>query len=319
MPRRASWTELTVGLIALAVLACVGFGVLVFARIGQLHGDTFRLYALTGEARGVIRGSEVWLAGQKVGVVKDIAFMAPTSSASSRILIAMDVLSSARQGIRRNSTAQVRAGGTPIGAPVVYVTIGTNTAPVVSAGDTIRTLPQSDLETMSSEFAIASREFPAILGNIKLLNQQLHSVQGTLGAFGIEHGGVQLTTAQAHLSQLATTLNQPNGTVGLALSSRPSLAARAQLAMARADSLRALLNSDRSSYGRFRRDSSLLNVVSDIRGELNIVQARMSSTSGTLGRARADSALLDAIASTQREMTLMMADVRRRPLRYVHF
>src|SRR5437660_4069768 len=174
MPRRASWRELVIGLVGIAALVAGALAVLLFMRVGQLHGDTFRLYALTGEARGVIRGSEVWLAGQKVGVVKDIAFMAPTSSASSRILIVMDVLSSARQGIRRNSTAQVRAGGTPIGAPVVYVTIGTNTAPVVSAGDTIRTLPQSDLETMSSQFAIASREFPAILGNIKLLNQQLH-------------------------------------------------------------------------------------------------------------------------------------------------
>lgn len=319
MPRRASWRELTVGLVALALLACVGLGVLLFARIGQLHGDTFRLYALTGEARGVIRGSEVWLAGQKVGVVKDVAFMPPTAPASSRILISMDVLSTAQQGIRRNSTAQVRAGGTLIGAPVVYVTIGTNTASVVSSGDTIRALPQSDLETMSSEFAIASREFPAILDNIKLLNHQLHSVQSTLGAFGIEHGGVQLTRAQARLGQLATRVQQPNGTLGLALSSQASLGARARQVMARADSVRALLSSDRTSFGRFRRDSSLLHVVSDIRSELDTVQARMSSTSGTLGRARADSALFGAIAATQREMTLIMADIQRRPLRYVHF
>jgi len=319
MPRRASWRELTVGLIALALLACVGLGVLLFARIVQLHGDTFRLYALTGEARGVIRGSEVWLAGQKVGVVKDVAFMPPTAPASSRILIGMEVLSTAQQGIRRNSTAQVRAGGTLIGAPVVYLTIGTSTAPVVSSGDTIRALPQSDMETVSSEFAIASREFPAILDNIKLLNKQLHSVQGTLGAFGIEHGGVQFARAQARLGQLSAAMQQPNGTIGLAMSSRTLLVARAHQAMARADSVRALLNSDSSSLGRFRRDSSMLHTVSDIRSELDIVQARMTSKSGTLGRARSDSALFGAIASTRREMTLIMADIKRHPLRYVHF
>src|SRR3982750_1003207 len=182
MPRRASWKELVVGLVALAALAGVGFAVLVFARVGQLHGSTFRLYALTGEARGVIRGSEVWLGGQKVGVVKDIQFMPAGRPVSERVLISMDVLSSARQGIRANSTAQVRSGGTLISSPVVYVTIGTTGSLAVSSGDTLRALPHPDIETMTSEFAIASREFPAIIRNIKLLNDQLHSVHGTLGA-----------------------------------------------------------------------------------------------------------------------------------------
>jgi hypothetical protein len=45
----------------------------------------------------------------------------------------------------------------------------------------------------------------------------------------------------------------------------------------------------------------------------------MASPDGTIGRVRADSSLLDAVANTQREMTLIMADIKRRPLRYIHF
>src|SRR6266576_1011895 len=126
MPRRTGWKELIVGLIALAAVTGVGLAVLLFARVGTLHGHTFRLYALTGEARGVIRGSEVWLGGQKVGVVKDVTFMSPMTPAKDRLLIVMDVLSSGRQGIRMNSTAQVRSGGTLISSPVVYLSIGSN-------------------------------------------------------------------------------------------------------------------------------------------------------------------------------------------------
>jgi phospholipid/cholesterol/gamma-HCH transport system substrate-binding protein len=319
MPRRASWRELIVGLIALVAITAISLAVLVFARIGTLHGDTFRLFALTGEARGVIRGSEVWLGGQKVGVVKDVNFMPPSAAPSSRLLIVMDVLSSARQGIRLNSTAQVRSGGTLIASPVVYLTIGTNSVRPVRSGDTVRAIPQSDLETMSSEFAIASRQFPAILENIKLLNDQLHSVKGTLGAFGIDHGGVELTRVQSGVAQLRAKVTQPGGTIGLALGSRSSLTGRAQQIMARADSVRALIAGESSSYGRFRRDSSLMREVADIRNELDILRAHMASTSGTLGRARADSALFDQIASAQREMTLIVADIKRRPFRYVHF
>jgi phospholipid/cholesterol/gamma-HCH transport system substrate-binding protein len=320
MARRASWKELIIGLLAFAGIVIVSVVVLVFARIGTMHGDTFRLYAQTGEARGLIRGSEVWLAGQKVGIVKDVSFMpARTADPAHRLLIAMDVLSSTRESIRLNSTAQVRSGGTLISSPVVYLTIGTTAARAVHPEDTITAIPQSDLETVSSEFAVASREFPAIIANIKLLNQQLHSVQGTLGAFGIDRGGVEMTRVQSQLGRLASRVEEPRGTIGLAMSSGSPLAERAHRVIARADSVRALLTSDRSAYGRFQRDSTLIREIADIRNELDILKARMASTSGTLGRARSDSALLQAVAGTQREMTLIMADMRRRPLRYVHF
>jgi hypothetical protein len=89
--------------------------------------------------------------------------------------------------------------------------------------------------------------------------------------------------------------------------------------MARADSVRALLASDRTSFGRFRRDSTLLREVADIRNEIDIVRARMASPDGTLGRLRADSAVFDALAGVQREMAALFADIRRRPLRYIRF
>ena len=180
-------------------------------------------------------------------------------------------------------------------------------------------MPQSDLETVTSEYAIASRDFPEIIKNIKLLNQELHGVSGTLGAFGVEKGGVELTRTRAEMSRLAGRVTRPTGTIGLALSPQSSLADRARQTMARADSVRALLASDQTSYGRFRRDSTLLREVGDIRNELDIVRARMASPDGTVGRMHADSALLRALTGTQREMTLIMADIHRRPLRYVHF
>jgi hypothetical protein len=261
----------------------------------------------------------VWLAGQKVGVVKAVDFLPPSYPANQRVLVTMDVLSDARNEIRHNSTAQVRAGGTLISAPVVYITIGTPAATAVAAGDTIRALPQPDLETMTSEFAIASREFPAIISNIKLLDSQLHGVNGTLGAFGIEHGGVELVRARVGASRLVTKAISSNGTIGLALSSRSSLTARARVAMARADSIRALLASNTTSYGRFRTDSTLARDVAEVRTELGIVRARLASPDGTLGRLHSDSALVSALAGAEHEMTLIMADIRRHPLRYVHF
>ena len=121
------------------------------------------------------------------------------------------------------------------------------------------------------------------------------------------------------MARLADRLTQPTGTIGLALSTHSSLVSRARRTMARADSIRALVASNGGSYGRFRRDSTLLREVADVRNEIDIIRALMASPNGTLGRARGDSALFDALAGARRELTLIIADVHRRPLRYIHF
>jgi phospholipid/cholesterol/gamma-HCH transport system substrate-binding protein len=319
MPRRTSWKELIIGIVSLAAVLGIGGAILVFARVGMMHGKAFRLYAQASAARGVIRGTEVWLSGQRVGTVKSVSFLPPSVDTASRVLITMDVLESAQQQIRENSTIRIRAGGSLIGAPIVDVAIGTSSAPAVTNDDTLHTLPQSDFENVASEFAVASKDFPVIITNLKLLNTQLHSVQGTLGAMGIEKGGRELPIAREHLGRLSGQLTTPIGTVGRALSKSSPLAARAQRVMARVDSVRTLLASDRSVLGRFRRDSSLLREVADVRNEVDILRARMADPHGTLGRASADSAVFVALGTAQRNLTALMADLKRHPLRYLNF
>jgi hypothetical protein len=144
-------------------------------------------------------------------------------------------------------------------------------------------------------------------------------VNGTLGAFGIEHGGVELTRVRAGAANLASRAQSPNGTVGLALAKDSPLMLRARQAMARADSIRELLANNRGSYGRFKRDSTLLRQVADVRREIDVVRDRLASPNGTLGRFGADSAIFVALNGARHEMTLIMADIRRQPLRYIHF
>lgn len=60
---RTGWRGLLPGTIIVVVIAALTVAVLVYARVGRLHGDTYRLYIRTDAARGVIKGTEVWLAG----------------------------------------------------------------------------------------------------------------------------------------------------------------------------------------------------------------------------------------------------------------
>lgn len=314
-----TWRRLVPGMIAALAIVTSAAAILGYGSVSALHGKTTRVFAATSEARGIMRGSEVWLEGRKVGIVSDVAFLPPSRDSTRRVLLALDILEEFRPYVRRDAPVDLRPGGSMIAPPVVHLGGGTPTAPAVAAGDTLVAIPQTDLEAVSSQMTGATRQLPAILGNVRLLTQQLKSTKGTLGALGIDRGGPALDQTMARVDRLSAAVQSRRGTIGRLLNDGPALTARARRAMARADSVKALVSSDRSALGRFRRDSTLLRQVNEVRDELAIVRARLASPDGTLGRARADSALFDALSETQREMAALFEDMRAHPLRYVRF
>ena len=320
MARRLVWSNVRGGLVALLVIVAVTVATLKYARVGALRGGTIRLYALVGEARGILRGSEVWLSGQKIGKVADIQFRSPSvADSNTRLLLVLDVLDDYKGLMHRDAVAQIRAGGSVIGAVVVYLTPGTVAAPLLRDNDTLHARAQLDIEGTTAGFALATRELPAIMKNVKELRQQLTLTQGTLGA-AINGGTVkrgQLSATAGRVARLHDRLSAGDGTVGLVMSK--GLESRASRVLARSDSVRALVSSSATSLGRFRRDSTLLLEVADIRNELTIIRALLDEPRGTAGRVMRDSAVTSALGDAQREMGLLVADIKKHPLRYNPF
>ncbi|MEP6991651.1 MAG: MlaD family protein [bacterium] len=306
------------GAIAVVVLVLIAAATLKYSRLGTLHGDTMQLYAHVGEATGLLVGSEVWLSGQKIGKVVGIVFRSPTiADTSARIEITMEVLTTSQPAIHRDAVAQIRAGGSVIGPPVVYFAPGTARTGMIQPGDTVTTHPQADAESAAGQFSVASREFPVIINNVKVLAAQLQSTGGTVGAFmNGPASSSHMARTQALLGQLGDRMSS-GGTVGQFM--QGGLTARAGRVMARADSVRTLLASPNTSLGRYRKDSTLAVEVGDIRDELAIIRTQLDDSRGTAGRVLHDSALTNALADAQRQMTLLFADIKKHPLRYIVF
>lgn len=319
MAHTARWRELRIGIIAALGLAAVSLAVLFFARIGALRGETFRLFLRTESARALMKGSPVWLGGQRVGRVIDIRFLPPGGKDADALVVEMEVLERHRHAIRRDSRTQIRAGGSLIAAPVVAIGPGSARARVIREDDTLRAAPQADVESITSRFGQATRELPAVIADVKRVNQQLRSSGGTIGAFGNERGGVELAAVRARGGRIAASLSQRRGTLGRLLNGRGQLMSRAETVLARADSIQQLFGSPDNSVGRFRRDSTLKTIVADIQSELSIVRAMLQDARGTAGRVRHDGAIVEALMEAERGMGAIMADIRRRPLRYLNF
>lgn len=318
MARRLTWSDVRGGVIASVAIVAAVVLILMFSGVGALHGDTFRLYAIVGEARGLTRGSEVWLSGQKVGRVLDIRFRPPQSAdTTQRLEVDMELLERHRGALRRDAVAQIRPGGSLIGPPVVYLSPGTVRSGALLPGDTIRAQPQADVQEATAQFGAATKELPIIIANVKVLSAQLRSTQGTVGALVNGPGLGELQHARVRVSGLTERLGGGARRVGGSM--RGDLGGRAQRVMARVDSVRALLASRSSSVGRFRRDSTLISEVADIRDELALVRRQLDEPNGTAGRVLHDSALTSAVGAAQRQMTLLFADIKAHPLRYISF
>jgi phospholipid/cholesterol/gamma-HCH transport system substrate-binding protein len=319
MAHRPGWQELRIGIITALVVGIGAVLILVFGRVGVMHGKKFTVFATTNAARGVIRGTEVWLDGQKVGTVKGIAFRPPGVPATERLVLVLELLESARSHIRQDTRIQIRGGMSLIGDQVVALSSGSAKARGVADGDTIRAGEQTDIESMTSDASLASRELPAIMANVKLLVAQLHTAEGTLGAFGIDRGGPQMERVRAKTSNLMNRLGGSRGTIGQGFEASDELRAQAQRIMAQADSIRALVTSNDHSLGRFRRDSTLMREVGRIRDELRDVERRAESPAGTIGRMRSDSAIARNVHRDLVAFDSLFLDLKKHPLRYIAF
>jgi phospholipid/cholesterol/gamma-HCH transport system substrate-binding protein len=320
MARRLAWSDVRGGLIAIVVIVGISVATLKYARVGALRGDTFRLYALVSEARGILKGSEVWLSGQKIGKVADIRFRSPqVADTTTRLLVELEVMEKYRAAMHRDAEAQIRTGGSVIGAVVVYLSPGTTATPEIRDGDTLRAEASLDIEGSTAEFGAATREFPAIMKNVKSMRDELEATRGTLGAVmheGFVDRGPLLATGR-RITRLRAKLSGGEGSIPKVLAG--GLNDRARTVLARTDSVRRLLASSSSSYGRFRRDSTLMRQVADIRGELALVQTLLAEPRGTAGRVLHDSAMTSAIGDAKREMGLLVTDLKKHPLRYNPF
>jgi hypothetical protein len=314
MPPRTSWSSLLPGLIALAVVVSIAIGVVVFGGVGKERGDTMRLYVLTNAAQGVMGGTEVWLVGQKVGTVDRIDFRSPETDTSMRVVLALSVRREDAGQIRQDSRAQIRTGGSLIGPAIVYLTAGTPGSPAMASGDTLRAQRQADAVGAGSKLmASASQELGPLMADARTVMALARGRK-----LAPPNGGSLIEEHDGDVAELRSHFNRLRDLFGGAAGSR-SVVSGAQTALARADSIRSLVNSPTTSLGRFRRDSTLGGTVARVRDELARVRAQLASVEGSAGRFTGDSAMTRSIAAAQQELTLLMEDIRRRPRRYLSF
>lgn len=310
MSSRLSWRHVIPGLIAVAILTAIVVTVIAFGGVGKVRGAKQDVLIVTAHARGLINGSEVWLAGQKIGTVERMDFLPPTADSQARLLVIAKVIESAAEQIRRDSKVRIRASGSIVGPIVLWIEPGTPRSPAITERDTLHAQTASELEIAGAKAARALDELPALVTDAKRVIAYAKDPDGVRSVLS-GPAKSEATKLMASLSRM----QRPRDETG----ERGELMSRAGSLLARVDSIRALLASPDGNLGRFRRDSTLPRAVADVRDQLAGLQARMDSTTGTLDRFARDSAITHAVADARREMALLFADLKKHPMRYIAF
>ena len=315
MARTLEWRDLKTGTIAFAVLTALVLFILIFARVGALHGDKSDIYVLTQDAEGVLEGTEVWLSGQKIGLVKDLHYRPANTDTMQRLAIHTEILSERMHFIRRDAYADIRAGDNLIGSPIVFISSGTSNAPALSSGDTLVNKSVGKMKPVGVKVSDLATRLSALADTSKRVVALLSSEKGTVGAFKNQHMA-KLADASATVSALMNKATTGDGS--FARISNMNLGARFASISAAKDSIMLLVSTDRGNVGRFRKDSTLFREVSHVRAQLDSLKTLASGGRG-VGRLRGDSTLTAEMARVSAQLAELMADVKKHPTRYISF
>jgi phospholipid/cholesterol/gamma-HCH transport system substrate-binding protein len=317
MPRAENWSQLKIGLLALAGIVAAAAAVLFFAQIGELHGDTTRLYMVTDMASGVLDGTEVRLAGQKIGLVRSVALRPPSSDTSERIAITMDVLTQYVRYIRRNSDVQIRPGGQLIGSPVIAISMGTSDAAAIAAGDTLRALAQLESHSSIADAASLGDSITGIAAAFTTVKSEFDTTVGDVAAL---RRATELQARAVHdaLSSFSRRALASKGTIARMVHDTNDFKGRTEHLSALVDSISIAAN-DGGEIGRFRRDSTLLAQVRATQSSVAALRGSVMRYAGRSGPAGEGAALATQLDLINARLDSIVQDAKRHPLRYIAF
>lgn len=309
------WRELTIGLIALASVAAILVGTLMFAEIGGVRGKKVTLYVAADATGGLMEGGGVYLSGKRVGTIESIEFRPPSTDTTERLLIKAVVLERAMPLIRKDSPVHIGPLGTLLGNPVLGIAAGSSSSPQAQSGDTLYAGALRVTEGVMVQLAAIGRDFGALKKEVAAVMEDMKTARGTFGAMAVE-GPRDIGRVGADFSRFYARVSRSSGTLGL-LMRDPAFGPRLGSIRADVDSLRLLLTSERGTVGRFMRDTSLAGAVQGMRSEVASLQQALAESRGTAGRAMNDKAVQEELTKLGRQLDELMADMKKNPFRYI--
>jgi phospholipid/cholesterol/gamma-HCH transport system substrate-binding protein len=287
--KRVGVREVRVGL-----LVVVAIGVLIFL-ILNASGDIspfsrkIHLRAHFSNADGLRPGSEVRLAGVRIGKVDDVRLLAPSDNPNEKVETTFSIDSEidgrpATDLVRNDSTARLASPSILGAEKIINVTPGTAIGQQVRDGDLLPTGDEGgDFGALASSGNELMQQLNKLSAQFTDIAAKVNQGQGTLGQF---------VNNEAFYNNLNSTVRDVNGLIRQ-------------------------IQSGQGSAGRFVNDPALYDNLNNVSQSLQSIADDLRRGRGTAGKLLTDDALYnDARGSIARfnrsvdEINLIVADLR---------
>ncbi|MBI5582752.1 MAG: MCE family protein [Deltaproteobacteria bacterium] len=269
MEKRGIGLEVKVGVFVLIGLIVLGYMTLKVERRSLKAVEGYEISALFDSAAGLVKNSEVQIAGIEVGRVKDITLAGNQAQVRMTIKKGVQIAADARAVLRTMGV---------LGDKYVEILPGTDQTAKLKAGGTI-----SDTRSTIELDHLLAKALPA-MDNIRSVSQSLNEVLGTEeGKNNLKETFINVRKTTEDVRQITLGITQGEGTIGKLVKDdrlyRDMLTTVSGLKDTVGD-----IKAGQGSLGKFLKDETLYQDTQKTMLSLQKVANKIETGEGTLGR-----------------------------------
>ena len=318
------WRQVRVAALILVGVVLLIWGIYRVGKIFDVFADRYTIVTLLPNVAGLRQGALVSLAGQRVGKVEEIKFIPLNQKRdANHLMLTLEVSEAAREQIRTDSRALVRAQGV-LGDKFIDITPGSMRGRPLAAGDTIPSQTMMDIEQFLVKASDAMDRANVIVDNLRQVTGGLARGEGTMGALlRDDQLYTRMIGASEELNTLLTQINRGDGALSRMIRD-PELYRTMVSAAQRVDSLGGLVLHGRGTLSQLLRNDSLYRGLAGTMGKADVaagefatLMQKMNRADGTINRMLTDPRLFDEFLKSVIDLQTMINDVRQNPKKYV--
>lgn len=313
-----TWEEVRVGALLLAVAALLTTGIFLVGEVGHVFGDRYRLVTLMESGAGLVPGASVQLAGQNVGQVEKIEWIAPEnrSDRDAAVAVWMGVNRKIREQIRADSRAVIRTQGL-LGDRVVDIRPGSPDSAVLESGDTLRAIDPIDYQQLLEEASGAVSGLTRLTGRLEELTRRALAGEGSLGRLITDEALYRrLTSLSGSMSRVLDRAASGEGSLGKLLAD-DRLYERMVSVTASLDTVMGGVASGRGTLGKLAASDSLYRETRSAAARADSLLRRLEAGEGSAGKLLTRDELYEELLRALTDVNALLADLRARPDRYI--
>jgi phospholipid/cholesterol/gamma-HCH transport system substrate-binding protein len=283
MEKRGIGLEVKVGIFVLIGLVILGYMTLKVERRSLKSVEGYEIAALFDSASGLVKNSEIQIAGIEVGRVKDITLSGSQAKVTMTVKKGVQIYSDARAVLRTMGV---------LGDKYIEIMPGTDQAPKLVAGGTIN----NTRSTIELDHLLA-KALPA-MDDIRSITSSLNEVLGTeegKSTLKETFNNVRKTTEDVRSITLGMTHGE--GTIGKLIKD-DGLYKDMQATVSGLKSTVTQINEGQGTLGKFLKDDSLYLDTQKTLTSLQKVAGKIEAGEGTLGKLVNDETLFTQTKET---------------------